>query len=681
MKKFGSFRSAVGILGLFMIAAGPLKAWAETPRPSATPSAESFVLSRVSTNAPLSLKSGAYFLAPDSWFITSKDGGYIFQDPEKSLFMVLAESKESDGLDAIKETWKNYKPDFSRLVVSMKNYAARDEWDQSVDVYYETEPSENRTLWALARKKGHVWYVHLFDSSNPAMDRRSAQISLIINSLKLPLSPVKTPTEESKLLLDEKGLKTFEDFVEQARVKCQVPGVAVAIIKDGKIFYVKGFGLREKGKKEPVTTQTLFSIGSISKPLTTLLMARLVDAGKFTWDTPITALLPGFKLANERMTKDLTVRTTVCACAGLPRQDLELLFDSANTTPESVLDKMRTMAPTTGFGETFQYSNIMVAAGGYIAAHAAAPQKPLGQAYDEAMQTLIFDPIGMKDTTLDPAVVARKDHAVPHGFTLEGDCSPIAASFNDWVVPVRPAAGIWSNVEDMAKYALFELNMGVGPAGTQVVSQNNLFKRRTPQTKISDNATYGLGMDMENYRGVTLIGHGGNTMGYTSSLAFSPDHKVGLVLLANADQANLFTYTVKARFWEILLNQEKFAQENMDSTLRKRKTSDEDWLKWVEQSSGGIWFAGFEGDYFNEYLGKVSLKVAPEGAVFDTGKWKSRVSRIYYRNQEEMSFILVDPPWAWKGFSLKEEEGRKTMTFKMPQKNYVFEPVVKPKGR
>src|SRR5262249_8183774 len=151
-----------------------------------------------------------------------------------------------------------------------------------------------------------------------------------------------------------------------------------------------------------------------TKSLTTLMMSKLVDEGKFTWDTPATQVLPSFALGDADVTKKVMMRHTVCACAGLPRQDLEFIFEYANATPKQRVESMKGMKPTTGFGETFQYSNTMVATGGYVAAHAAEKSKKLGPAYDGVMQSRVFGPIGMKSTTLDFEVAKAHEHATPH---------------------------------------------------------------------------------------------------------------------------------------------------------------------------------------------------------------------------------------------------------------------------
>jgi CubicO group peptidase (beta-lactamase class C family) len=277
--------------------------------------------------------------------------------------------------------------------------------------------------------------------------------------------------------IDDARAKELDAFIEQARVKLDVPGAAIGIIEGGKVVYEKGFGTRTLGKKDPVTADTLFMIGSITKSMTTMMEATLVDAGKLAWDTPVTKVLPSFALGDADLTGKLAMWHTACACTGMPRRDMEFTFEFANVTPEQRIASMKTMKPTTGFGETFQYSNLMVAAGGYAAAHAYDDRHSIGDAYDAVMKKNIFEPIGMKSTTLDFAVAERGEHAASIGDDIDGTPHTVPLSEERGVFSVRPAGGVWSNVRDMDRYVMTEMAKGVSPDGKRVVSEENLLER------------------------------------------------------------------------------------------------------------------------------------------------------------------------------------------------------------
>src|SRR5207247_11406282 len=156
--------------------------------------------------------------------------------------------------------------------------------------------------------------------------------------------------------LDAAHLKQLTDWVEKAMKELRVPGVALGIVQDGKVVFADGFGVRELGKPEKPDGNTLFMIASNTKALTTLMLAKLVDAHRFGWETRVTSLLPSFKLGDSAITRQVLVKHLICACTGLPRQDLEWLFEFKDATPESALRTLGTMHPTSTFGAMFQYS-------------------------------------------------------------------------------------------------------------------------------------------------------------------------------------------------------------------------------------------------------------------------------------------------------------------------------------
>src|SRR5262249_2064413 len=237
---------------------------------------------------------------------------------------------------------------------------------------------------------------------------------------------------------------------------------------------------RELGKPATIDGDTLFMIASNTKALTTLLLARLVDQKKLDWTTHVTEILPQFKLGDADTTRQVEVEHLICACTGMPRQDLEMIFQSAGVTPEAELKVLGTMQPTTKFGEKFQYSNLMAAAAGFAAGHVLYPSRDLGAAYDAAMQSQVFDPLGMSATTFETKRALGANHAMPHGYDVDGKTERASMGINEGIMPVRPAGAAWSNVNDMLRYVQMELNKGVLPDGKRYISESALLARRDP---------------------------------------------------------------------------------------------------------------------------------------------------------------------------------------------------------
>ena len=204
-----------------------------------------------------------------------------------------------------------------------------------------------------------------------------------------------------------------------------VPGLAVAVVQDGRVVYADGFGVREQGGDEPVTAETLMMIGSTGKTMTTMLMAALVDEGLMAWDTPVVDVLPEFRLADPELTRQITLRHLVCACTGVPRRDLEMILNADEMSAEDVIASLAEFRLFTDFGEAFQYSNQMVAAGGCAAAAADGASTARCSTAGSAACSSGFEPIGMHDTLVRQAdVLARGNVAVPHGLDLEAATPP-----------------------------------------------------------------------------------------------------------------------------------------------------------------------------------------------------------------------------------------------------------------
>src|SRR5262249_35177434 len=156
------------------------------------------------------------------------------------------------------------------------------------------------------------------------------------------------------------------------------------------------------------------------------------------------------------------------------RQDLEWLMEFKHATPLTELGTLSTIQPTTKFGELFQYSNLLASAAGFVAGHVLFPQKELGAAYDEAMRTQVFGPLGMTETTFDFKEALRSDHAAGHDLDIDGKTAIADMDINYAMVPLRPAGGAWSSVKDVLRYVQMELAKGVLPSGARYVSEEAL---------------------------------------------------------------------------------------------------------------------------------------------------------------------------------------------------------------
>lgn len=552
----------------------------------------------------------------------------------------------------------------------------RDGWDAVAHAVYVTKIEESRVVMADASRKAATWYVRLYDGQRAAMDRRGAELTIAMRSLKVAGVEKESFAGRTPHALDGARLQQLASFIEQARRDADIPGVAIGVVQGGKLVYEQGFGVKDRGtavaKAGAVGPATLFLIGSNTKSLTSLLMARLVDRGVFSWTTPVIDILPSFALGDAEVTRKLTMQHTVCACTGLPREDLRFWFEYAGITPEDRVASMKTMVPTTGFGETFQYSNAMVSTGGYVAAHALAPAKGLGPAYDDAMQAQVFTPLGMHATTFDFAKATRANHAAPHGQAMSSVVyQPFPLSWEEGVIAVRPAGSAWSNVRDISRYLLLELGKGVTPEGKRVVSEANLLHRRDPQVRITDQASYGLGLMVVTSYGVQVVQHGGNNVGYSSDMYLLPEHGIGVVVLTNAGGAGAFLSAVRRRLFELLFDGRPEAAENLAVALAQEKKALEEEAALVKAEIDPAWLAPLLGEYRNAELGRVTVSVRDQRPTLDVGEWQAPLAEKIARDGTP-ALVTSGPAWRFALIPGKTD-GKTSLTLRTPQKNYTFE--------
>ena len=644
----------------------PATTIAPEPPPPPTPNAR-----KLDADASITTPSGAVFAAPKGWWVTEGDVT-ILEDPEKELRVSFVEVSEAEPAKAVAAAWSVVRPDFSRPVKETHSPPPIRGWDSVTKLVYETKSTEHRSVYALARKLGDKHYVALVGGGDAALDRRGAQLSTALwtfapKGLAEESFKGKTPNE-----LDAKRIAELDAFIEESRVALTVPGTAVAVVRDGKVVYEKGFGTRTLGKKEKVTPRTLFMMGSIGKSMTTMMEAALVDAGKFAWTTPVTEVLPSFSLGDADTTKKLTMAYTSCACTGMPRQDMEFTFEFAGVTPEQRLAVMKTWKPTTPFGEAFQYSNMLVAAGGYAAGHAFAPKKALGPAYDAAMKATIFEPIGMKSSTLEFAAATRAEHATPHSANVAYEVKPIPLAMEQFVLPVRPAGGTWSNLKDMERYVMTEMANGVTPEGKRVVSEANLLERRKPNVKMGDTTSYGLGLAVGTFRDLPMLFHEGGTLGMTTLMFMLPEQKVGILVFSNVVDGDAFNTAVHRKIIEELFDGKDVAKARVAYAQKQRKDDVARELALITREPDKEWAQKLVGAYANPSLGKVKLTLDKKGALtFDAGEWKSAVGQKKLADGT-VKAVLLDSPLTGTTLTVGEAEGKPTLTLEEPQNAYVF---------
>jgi CubicO group peptidase (beta-lactamase class C family) len=645
---------------------------ATAPAAAATPPAGARVLERDET---VTSPSGATFTVVTGWSLASQAGqaAVTLTEPQGELTMTYLEVQADSGEQAIALGWRQVRPDFALAVASKEDVPARDGWDALTQIMYVTPTAEARLVVAVALGKGKTWRLFLIDGKQAALSRRGSELGITLESLKAPDVKAESWAGKPARVLDRQQLAELDAFVEHAMQVGKVPGAAVAIVQGGKVVHERGFGVRELGKPAKVGPHTLFLTGSTGKSLVTLMMARAVDAGAFAWDTPVTQLLPSFALGDAEVTRAMRVHHTVCACTGMPRQDLEMLFEYRGVTPEMRLAAMKTMTPSTGFGETFQYSNLLVMAGGYAAGHALYPRLSLGAAFDKAMQAQVFDPLGMKRSTYDFKRATRGDHARPHAADLDGTMRAIPLGDEAWVTTVRPAGGQWSSVHDYARVLLLELGKGE-LEGKRVVSEANLMERRKPQVKVSDTQWYGMGLLVGTTNGVAIVQHNGGTAGFSTDYFWLPEHGVGVVIVSNAGGSGTFVSAVKRRILEALFDGEARADADLlaEIALQERRRSEE--LTLMKAEVDASWFAPLAGAWVSPGLGRIELSMQQGKVLFDAGEWRVAAAQKMAKDGTQ-AIATTGAPFGGVELVPEDRGGKRVLVLRDGQREYVFEKV------
>jgi len=618
--------------------------------------------------------AGTTLTVPAGWTLSGDALGSrrVLEGPEKDVKVVIIESPASVSVgDAVKAAWAAVDRSFARKVRVDLERPAHGGWEAGRTYEYETSPAEHRQVSATARRFGDSWFVTLIDANIAAIGRRGAQIALIVTSLR----PAKLARESfagrKPHVLDADRIKQITDFVERARATTETPGVAIGLIQGGKVVFAGGFGVRELGKPELVDANTLFMIGSETKALTTLLLAREVDRGKFKWESPVADVYPPFKLGDPELTRQVQMRHLVCACTGMPRHDLEDLFEFQGVTPANRFTLLGSIRPTSKLGEVFQYSNIMAAAAGFIGGHLGEPKRELGAAYADTMRREIFAPLGMRTATLDIKRAHSGNHASPHGQDISERVSVLPDSVEYMVVAEAPAGGAWASVNDLAHYILMELAGGKLPDGKQFVSEAALLARRAPQIAMAENESYGMGLVINRNKGVAVVQHGGYVMGFHSHMFWIPEADTGGLIFSNSDTAMPMVGMFNRRVLEVLYDGDLDAERDVAQLVKQTHQRREVERKHLTLPADAAATAKLATRYRNASLGSLTVKKRGDDTIFDFGEWQSAVASR--KNPDGMQTFVTTDAGAFRfQFLPGEQAGKPTLTVRDAQHEYVF---------
>jgi CubicO group peptidase (beta-lactamase class C family) len=333
----------------------------------------------------------------------------------------------------------------------------------------------------------------------------------------------------------------IDALAERARATFVVPGLSVAVVKDGAVVLVKGYGVKKLGESAPVGSGTLFGIASNTKAFVAASLAILVDEGKLRWDDRVVDLLPGFAMYDPWVTREMQVRDLLSHRSGLGLGAGDLLFfPQTDFTVAEIIRKLRYIKPATSFRTTYAYSNLMFVTAGEVI------RAVTGKGWDEFVRERIFAPVGM--TASNTSIVAFKpgdDVATPHAES-DGELKPVAWENLD---NSGAAGAINSNADDLARWMIVQLDRGKLPGGEKrLFSEDRSREMWTVNTTIPVGpppaplaavaprfAGYGLGWFLRDYRGHKIANHSGGLIGLTSRVFLDTDARIGVAVLTNSE--------------------------------------------------------------------------------------------------------------------------------------------------
>jgi CubicO group peptidase (beta-lactamase class C family) len=655
----------VAFVGLFALATASLAN--ATPAPATTAGTEA-----AKVDSPRTTSAGTQFVLPAEWSLHAAGHKVTLAPPESGSQVVLVDVTASTPDDAVTLAWKAYAPAKTWPLQVATDVSPRDDWDQIRVYNYETSANDKRGVDAIAYRHGEQYTVLIYDLANAVAEKRASQLRAISDRL-LPNGYRRESFAGRKAHpLDPGRIDTLKTFVDNARKAYDVPGVAIGLIDHGKVVFAGGLGVREINKPETIDADTVFMIASNTKALTTLMLAREVDQKKFTWNTPVVKVMPSFKLGDDATTQQVLIRHLICACTGMPRQDMEWLLNSRDATPETVMKALSGMQPTSKFGELFQYSNLMAAAAGYIGGHVLYPDMELGAAYDHAMQQQVFDPLGMKITTFDYDKALLGDHATPHGLDVDGHTAIAGMGINDSIHAARPAGAAWSSVSDLLHYVQMELANGLLPDGKRYVSKDALLERRKPNVALGTTASYGMGLMVDRTWGIPVVHHGGDLAGFHSDMLWLPEQGVGAVILTNADAGAALRGPFQRRLLEVLFDGKPLAQGDIDAGVKRLKAQIAAERKRLTVPADPIEVAKLADTYRNPAVGSIQVDRSGKDVEFNFGAWHSQMASR--KNDDgSLSFVTISPGSDGFEFVVSGTAGNRKLVLRDGQHEYIYD--------
>lgn len=445
--------------------------------------------------------------------------------------------------------------------------------------------------------------------------------------------------------LTELTLKTFD-----------VPGIAVAVVKDGKVIHAKGYGVRSLNTKQKVDENTLFGIASNSKAFTVAALGMLIDDGKLKWDDKVTDYIPEFRMYNPYVTEEFTIRDLLTHRSGLGLGAGDLMFwpDSSDFTKADMIHNLRYLKQASSFRTKFDYDNNLYMVAGEVVARIS------GMSWEDFIQKRILNPLNMNSSAPSYKLLKNKSNVIDPHAPVDGVVKVIR---RDWNEAANAAGGIYSNLPDMCKWIIMQMNNGKygKDSSKQLFSADVHEEMWTPQTIIPVHgespynthfASYGLGWFLSDVHGYKQATHTGGLAGIVTQVTLIPELQLGIIVFTNQQSGAAFTaitntikdsyFDIKGRNWVKIYHDRVVANE-----ANAKEITDKVWADIEAQQKNNTKpdVSLFTGTYTDKWFGDVTISLK-NGKMWFTSK---------------RSFLLNGEMFPYKGNTFIVKWGERSM--------------------
>ena len=454
------------------------------------------------------------------------------------------------------------------------------------------------------------------------------------------LGPILSALLVTAPLAAQKPPPNLDGYVRRVMQTFTVPGLSVAIVKDGKVVLAKGYGVRRMGNPAPVDERTRFGIASNTKLFTATALALLVEEGKLEWDAPVIRYLPWFAMYDPYVTRELSVRDLLVHRSGLGLGAGDLLWWPPSTYDrKEIARRLRFIPPATSFRSAYAYDNVLYIVAGEVI------EAVSGQVWEDFVRTRILRKVGMSESDVLHSGAGEGANVAGTHAEVEGTVRPVAPFLSD---NTNPAGGIMSGAADMAKWMIVQLDSGKVAGGSRLFSTaltTQLWREVTP-TPIGNPpdglphlgphmAGYALGLNVRDYRGRMLLQHTGGLPGYVSKVAMIPELRLGVAVLTNQESGSAFEsivyqvldHYVGARapdypaIFERLVQKGRAELRAMDQQASAARDS---------TSGPSLPLTGYAGTYRDAWYGDVTIALEGKGLVVRFTKTPSLVGDLIH---------------------------------------------------